>query len=692
MRRRYRAVCPVPCLVVLLLAGAVPAAAANDGVEVSATGCAVDGSCTYTLERAAADYPTSGDMPLLHVVNGPTDSDSAEIDYDLYIPANATALTPQPAIVYFNGFGGSKEDGSGTAIAKYLAGYGYVVLTFSSEGFGNSQHKIELDSPEFDVKNAEALIGVLATKDYVYKDAAGDPRVGLTGGSYGGAIQLMTAEFDPRVDVITPFRTWNSLQYALVPNNLESGFIPQLLPCCGVAKFEWTSLFFASGLTQPFTGHGDGVQGTFLDPNLANRTCPGFDARLCPIYTQSAAEGSGAPAAALLDNSSPSSYFTAGTHSFDVNQHSFGLHVPTLIGQGESDTLFNLNDAVASYLAAQRSGVPVKMIWHAGGHGYSDQPGEGDVFGNGQVSPATKYLPPRILAWFDRYLRNDPDVDTGPGFAYFRDWVDYPPDGSAAPAYGAALAYPAQGAMTFNLSGTTQLVTPDSTVVAGTAQLVSPAKGQPAAYTETSNFQCPGCTLQGLGPSPFTDIQPSDLQGQFAAYTSQPFTRDVESVGIPTAHLHLGHLDPANPDVIVFGKVYDVDPSGAATLIHRLASAVRVFDMSAPVDLNLLGFAHMFPSGHRVRLEVATTDMTSTSDHLLPDTISITTDPADPSTFSLPVGNAGVPVANPTVAAPSTPGGGLPDTGAGGNASKPLLAGLLTLVLVGLHRRRRRAW
>ena len=694
--------------VVLLLSAAglsvVPAQAANNGAAIPAPACAATASCTVP--------PAVGGT--LKVTNGPLNADSATIDYDIYKPDAATPAAPQPAVIYFNGFGGSKSDSSGVAVAKYLASHGYVVLTFSSEGFGSSPGSsgrgIELDSPEFDVKNAEALVTLLAGKDYVYKDPiTNDPRIGTTGGSYGGAIQIMLAEFDPRVDAITPFRTWNTLEYSLVPNNLASGYLPQSLPCCGVAKFEWTSLFFASGLTQPLSGHGNGITGTFLDPT--NAACPGFDNRLCPIYVNSAVSGSGSGARALLQNSSPATYFAPGTHSADPLQVSSGLNVPTLLGQGESDTLFNLNDAIANYRAIKARGVPVKMLWHSNGHGYDDQPGEGDLYGNDQSSPGTKYIPQRILAWFDRYLRDDTSVDTGPEFAYYRDWVPYNQSGSAAPAYGAAPAYPVEPSLTFALSGTSDLVGPGSVVAAGSDTLVSPAKGTPAAYSETSNFQCPTCTLPAANvPSPFINIPPTDLPGQFAAFTSLPFQRDVASVGVPTAHLHLSGA--TNADTILFGKVFDVDGAGNATLIHRLIAPVRVFNTGQAVDMNLLGFAHLFPQGHRVRFEVAATDLTSTSDHVLPDVITLTQSPsatasagiqrvlgalfptaqaaADPSTFSLPVDGSTTSVVPPSNLPTGASPGALPNTAAA-SPGPALVVALLGLVsLVGLRAWRRR--
>ncbi|HEY8739215.1 MAG TPA: CocE/NonD family hydrolase [Candidatus Dormibacteraeota bacterium] len=649
---------------------AVPAAAAapratahfTSGTASLAPACAATASCHYHV------YGTEkGDFPRLHVVNGPNNLSSADIDYDLYVPDVATAVAPQPAIMYFNGFAGAKNDSSGTGLGKFFASHGYVYLPFTSEGFGNSAGKIELDSPEYDVKNAEALItSVLATKSYVLHDATGDPRVGLTGGSYGGAIQLLTAEFDPRVDAITPFRTWNTLEYSLGPNNLQSHFLPQGLPCCGVLKTEWTSLFFVDGLTQPFLGNGSGRNAI-----PSQLPCPGYDARICPVYVDSVAHGSVSDGSdptrpfntrAIIQNSSPASYFNGGT-SADSSQHSSGLNVPTLIGQGEEDTLFNLNDGIANYLAIQARGVPVKMLWHSNGHGYPDLPGEDDAFGGDVSNPNQNYIPQRLLAWFNRYLRLDTSVDTGPGFSYFRDWVPYDPKGSAAPAYGTAAGYPAQAPLTFTLSGTKDLVLPGQPAAAGTAQVVNPPLGQPASYTETSNFQCSTCYLPQTNQAPFAGIQPSNppCAGicEYADFTSAPFGHDLVSVGVPTAHLHITALS-AQP--VFYGKVYDVAPDGSFELVKRLIAPVRVFDTSQPVDFQLLGLAHRFAAGHAVRLEIAATDQTSGSNRP-PDLIGIVAGAStDPSTFSLPVDAAANAVPAPvTLSGP----GMMPNTAVG---------------------------
>jgi LPXTG-motif cell wall-anchored protein len=130
--------------------------------------------------------------------------------------------------------------------------------------------------------------------------------------------------------------------------------------------------------------------------------------------------------------------------------------------------------------------------------------------------------------------------------------------------------------------------------------------------------------------------------------------------------LQLSHAAPT--DLVFFGKVYDVAPDGTATLIHRLIAPVRVpaADVSKPIDIKLLGFAHRFAKGHAVRLTLAATDATSYNSKV-PDQITVTTGAG--STFTLPgvqAQSARPPVV--TAPPPSTPTGQLPATG-----SDPLL-------------------
>jgi ABC-2 type transport system ATP-binding protein len=143
-------------------------------------------------------------------------ADAVELDTTVYVPSSATADDPAPAVVLAHGFGGSKA--SVADDARDLAGRGYVVLTYSARGFGDSTGQIGLDDPRYEVADLSTMLDLLADRDDVELDAPGDPRVGVAGASYGGALALLGAAYDDRVDAIAPQITWNSLTTALFPS------------------------------------------------------------------------------------------------------------------------------------------------------------------------------------------------------------------------------------------------------------------------------------------------------------------------------------------------------------------------------------------------------------------------------------------------------------------------------------------
>ena len=595
---------------------------------------ALSGSAALDGTAHAAEAPYATTDLTVPVVDGPDDTNSVDIDARLYVPPTATAATPQPAMLITNGFGLSKDADEVTSLADFFARAGYVVLAYSGQGFGRSTGCISLDSADYDVKDARQLIDLLQARPEVLKDAKGAV-VGIVGGSYGGGLQGPLAAHDPRIRAIAPGRTWSSLQYALYPNNRvlpgdPTGFAHQR-QTVGVFKAQWTSLFFAVGTAQPATGQNPSCpESQNLGPLPGGISCGGYRLVLCDVYARIATTGTASDAdRALLARSSTLTFLDR-------------VRVPTLLVQGQSDTLFNLNDALAAYTGLRARGVPATLIWNSGGHGgYNSLPFEGEAYGGG-TELAGSYLGERTMDFFDRYLRGRGSA--GPGFAWYEGWRFDGKD--ARRAYDSAPAYPAMPSQTFTLSGADTLALTGAT--AGSATFANPPGGQPAAYSETSNFSAPGAQ--------FGDVPPTEVPGTFAAFTSPPLARAVESVGVPRATLRLSHVAPT--DLTLFGKVYDVAPDGTATLIHRLSSPIRVptADLAQPVTFNLLGFAHRFDAGHRVRLVLAATDQTSYNNKVA-DTITVTTGPG--STFSLPVS---API---TAAAPA---GGTGAGGSGGTA------------------------
>ncbi|MEI2649960.1 MAG: hypothetical protein V9G15_13355 [Dermatophilaceae bacterium] len=78
-------------------------------------------------------------------------------------------------------------------------------------------------------------------------DGSRDPRVGVVGASYGGALALMLGSTDPRVDSVTAYITWNDLADAFFPQRARTGgaeAASDALP--GPFKALWAARFFGS--------------------------------------------------------------------------------------------------------------------------------------------------------------------------------------------------------------------------------------------------------------------------------------------------------------------------------------------------------------------------------------------------------------------------------------------------------------
>lgn len=538
------------------------------------------------------------------VTVGPNDDVHCNVVGDLYVPDDASAANPVPAILTTNGFGGSKDDQAGWG--AFGASHGYEVLSYSGLGFGGSGCQIELDDPDWDGKAASQLITFLGARPEVKKDGPGDPSVGMVGGSYGGGVQFATASIDPRLDTIVPVITWNDLAYSLTPNNDAPNLVYTTSPP-GVPKWEWTSLFFGVGLTQPLTN--------ITTPATAPATsCPGFDSRVCTSYLESTALGYPPPeTVALLRHASVASFMST-------------IRIPTMLMQGEADTLFNINEAVANYQGIKANGVPVKLVLQSWGHSHST-PAPGEF---SQDDPLSTYEGQLVVNWFDHYLKGLA-VSTGPEVEYFRDWKSYDPSGTAAPAYANAPSWPVGTTSQLYLSGGGALTGSRSAVQAGGATFVNPAGGEPASYSETSGVQ---------DMDPFASIPPSDPPGESVAFATPPLGAGVTSVGIPRAKLYLSAAVPPTLDplthVVVFLKLYDIAPDGSITLVHRLVSPVRVADLSKPVKVSLPGVVHRYRKGHRIELVVAATDQAYIGSRVA-NVLTVDTSPGRRSSLTLPV-------------------------------------------------------
>jgi ABC-2 type transport system ATP-binding protein len=511
------------------------------------------------VTMASDPPPVATENVTIDVPAGPGDTGQVHLDATVYQPA----ATPAPAVLLAHGFGASKDSVSAEAIT--LARRGFVVLAWSARGFGASTGQIGLNSTDHEVADAQLLVDWLAKRPDVIRDEPGDPRVGVTGASYGGALALLLAGTDPRVDALAPQLTWNDLGQALFPNAASRQPIPAVTPAAGafapdgVFKRDWAGFFF---------GTGAGTVAGELNP------CGRFRPEVCTAYDQAATSGSLTPEmAALLHRSSPAA--VAGN-----------ITAPTLLIQGERDTLFGLDqaDATARQLASART--PLKVVWYAGGHD------------GGEPSPA---LREQIGAWFDYHL-SQVGADPGTGFEYQVQGLFGTRRGAAqrtviAPAYPGLDGVPAPH-RDLVLRGQPQ-------------QVARPPGGSPAALSSL-----PGLTSALPEGAASIDGMAMDLPGQAATFSTDPLTEPLEIAGASRIRLRVAAASlgtgPPPSEAVLFVKLYDVG-SERRTLPGGVVAPVRIGPLPSdgtPVEVTvtLAGVVHPVQAGHRLVVAVATTD------------------------------------------------------------------------------------
>jgi ABC-2 type transport system ATP-binding protein len=352
-----------------------------------------------------------------------------------------------PTVLVGHGWGGSRygrgDETSGTEESlgpAPLLRQGYNVLTWDARGFGESGGTVRVDSPRWEARDVRRLTSYVARERAAELDGPGDPRVGMAGGSYGGAIQLNTAAIDGRVDAIVPGIAWHSLLTSLDKRRAPKG--------------GWGSFLFGVGV--PTSLVGGVIGGVAGEAGLQTGT-------LHPQVTRAFANG------LVRGELSPANrrFFRSRGPGRLVSR----IEAPTLLVQGTADTLFTLQEAITNYRVLRRVGTPVKMLWFCGGHGVCST-----VQGTAPLSVPPEqggYARRAALRWFARHLK-ERDVRTGPGFRWFAD------DGGlrSAPRY----PLPTDAVLRGTGSGTLALA-PGGGAESGTVIAASPSSAQAVEAT-----------------------------------------------------------------------------------------------------------------------------------------------------------------------------------------------------------------
>lgn len=558
-------------------------------IGVAIAGVVLAVSALALATRTAAPPPYTARNVRIAVVDGPGNNLHVSLDATFFTPPGTGRV---PAVLLAHGFGETKDAVQGEAIG--LARAGFAVLTWSSRGFGRSTGQIALDSPQYEVKDVGQLVSWLARQPRVLLDHPGDPRVGIAGASYGGALALLAAGYDHRIDAVVPQITWNDLATSLFPNAAGGP------PVDGVFKRQWAGLLLTQG-TAGFGAAGPGAAGvpssgaqSGVPAGLARTAvCGRFLPSICAMYNQVASTGRATPRAiAMLRASSPVT--VAGR-----------IAAPTLLIQGENDSLFGLDQAAATYRQIRANGTPVGLVWFNGGHDGGDQE-------SGRVDSLA-------IAWFDRWLKgaNAGPACTGqPGFCVTRELGFDPSTGSQSLGVATAPAFPggSGGARTLvRLTGSAQLV-------------VHPAGGFPPSMSVFPGLGSLGGTAAGPAESSGLGLT-FDIPGESASFESAPLTAPLQVTGAPTVRIRVS--GPAG--LTLFAKVYDVDQAGNATLPFALTSPLRVTGSSAGqvVTVRLPTIDYLFAAGHRIKLVLTTTDFAYAT-------------PGGPAVYQVSLGDRGI--------------------------------------------------
>lgn len=432
------------------------------------------------------------------------------IDASIYLPKK----TPAPAILLAHGFGGSKD--SVVTEAQAFQKRGYVVMTWTARGFGKSTGQISMNSLSAEIADVQQLITTLGKRKDVLQDRTGDPVVGIAGGSYGGAAALLTASQDKRIDAVVADITWNDLSQALFPQSSSD------LAEAGPFKKIWTGTFFALAT----------LQSAYLGE------CGALTNEWCSAYKSAVMNGQ--PSAAerkLLRSVSPVSFLSS-------------IKAPTLLSQGQADSLFPLNESSQTAAVLKKNGVPLSMIWHAAGHdGGADE---------------KKYLQEQYSRWFDKHLLKQ-EIDF-PLFQFTKTNGSISlQDSTAIPKSFTATRLPFEAEMK------------KLPLLAQPAAMSYPVGGIPSAISSLPGIGSAG-SLAATVASSFAGFSPAFVPGQSGFLDSAVLQEPISVTGSSRIKVR---VTSTTGEATLFFSLVTKSPSGAISQPNGIVAPIRLTNIPA---------------------------------------------------------------------------------------------------------------
>lgn len=271
----------------------------------------------------------------LDSVPEPGSREPVKICVSVFKPAVASAKRRVPILLEGHGWAGSRR--TQPADVKRWTDAGYGVISIDQRGFGQSGGVSHVMNPAFEGADLRRVVRYAASLPWVRKDAPGDPRMGAIGGSYGGgyqflaAFELMRVRGKPVLDALAPQITWNDLNESLAPRSAVRTLWALVLSGAALASEALPPEIYKALVEGAATG-------TWPDGSI-----PGTE-----------------DLPAFFDRNGPSWHVRQGRR----------LGIPVLMGQGTTDSLFNLEQGLRNWRTAltPRARKRSVFIGYNGGH------------------------------------------------------------------------------------------------------------------------------------------------------------------------------------------------------------------------------------------------------------------------------------------------------------------------------------
>jgi ABC-2 type transport system ATP-binding protein len=487
---------------------------------------------------------------------------SVSLDTDVYVPDGTLPAAGFPLLDIFHGGGSTKDNAYDAAHARSFAEDGYVVVSYSARGHGNSGGQTSVAGPA-EIRDLFDVTAWALSRPEFHIDRT---RIALAGYSQGGLHTNLGQVWsnDPSVN---PYGiSFRALEPGNTPNYVFNALVPN-----SVLKLSF----------------GVGLIGTYVGGSTSGKLAPVVDKWIATAAADAPQlYGSGD----LCDRSTHDT--ATSTMKQDLAWRSVGcqperLGLPWHWAQAFDDGLFPPDMAISMWNRAPNRDKH-RLYLSMGGHAApaADESVEQDKFDTQRrfldAVMQGKALPkPSVVYW-----TRDPAIEV-PADSYA-----YPPD---AWRRQTADSWPPA-----KVADATYRLGADGTATQGSASsgvtylspLTEDERNDPVAAAALSGTP--------LGTSPLSSVPATSLPGFIASFRTPPFSTEKELSGAPFANLS---WTPAATDSQLVVELFVEDPSGNLTLFSRgvqgIRGAVPGVERQVRVDTN--AFSIRIPAGHRVR-------------------------------------------------------------------------------------------